>query len=494
MTSTENGYLTDNVRVSDDPMLVRYTDFDPACMYLEPPKDGKSKKDPSVGYTACYIRYTYTKKDGSKIAGPLKIEGPKGWSREGIKVGTDQITKERNGTYSYGHEVSGASVEGKKMLSVLDMIYRRLCAWYLENKALFPRAGETIPVASEAPPIITNDFKVFAWPGCKYIYKVPMIPGKDEVIDDAQVTIWGGIMPSGNRPVKFYDIEKVTEADGSLKLDDNGKPITIKNLISPKVYMNSAIEGYPTWCFNDWYISSGHRKIRFYVATVLMTDVDIKGVVFEQETTAQEEAIRRHKLESDPIKAMMQNIMKLNNKTELPISQNQIPNTAYIPTNTVEGTVDFSSPSPSPFPANAVINTQPAVVNFEAFQSATYQLPAAVAPVPQQAQNYQPTTQQFQSAQQQFPQGQQFQQPAQQQFPQGQQFQSAQQQFAQPPSTPQQFQPGFPAATTTAVAPAQNPFGNSVPAWSPNNQGNGADGLNAILNSSNNLPNAGLAI
>ncbi len=311
MSTGNQGYLTDAVSVSRDPLVVRYTDFDPSKMYLEPPKDGVSKKDKNVTFCSCAIRYIYTKRDGSTAIGMLQLEGPRGWAREGVKPNTDKDTKLRTGTYSYGHEVSGSTPEGKKFIQVLDQIYKRLCEWFLANKIIFPRAGDTDHVASKANSLrLEDNHAVFPWDGCKYLYKPIMVPGKDEVAPDSSAKIWCTVNIDGPWAPKFYNIESILDEQGNIKKDpETGAPLTKKFLLGPDVYMESAIEGYPVWIFNDWYISSGHRKIRFGLKSVLVSDLDIKGVTFDQDQAAGEEALRRHALEADPIKAAIATIM-----------------------------------------------------------------------------------------------------------------------------------------------------------------------------------------
>lgn len=302
------GYLNEFVTVDEDPLVVDYTNFDPARLEIDAPKDGESQKGDK--FFSCRFRYRYLRKDGTEQVSMLKVRGPIGWAHGGVLEKIDKETKLGTGKYSYPMEISSAEVEGKGFLDLLDKLYKRILSWYLENKKSFPRKGATEVVASKKDPVMTDNHVLFGWEGCSYPYKIQLPEGQEDKIPDVYTTsFWSQVVTDGKYATKFYDVEPVMGADDQPERDESGRIKTVKKRLGPEVYMEAAIKGRPIWIFRDWFVGA-KLVIRKKLDSVLVSALAPKTQGFQMENDAADEAERRIKATVDPIKSMIDTILK----------------------------------------------------------------------------------------------------------------------------------------------------------------------------------------
>jgi hypothetical protein len=312
-TEAPTGYADEIVSANSDPLSVSYKNFDPARLHFGNPKVGTSKKKPDQKFASCKVSYIYRKKDGTDQVGIFKLIGPRGWAHEGVKENFDE-NKQRTGTYSYGFQPSihptnpEIANEDRKNITIfvetLDRIYKRLCQWTMQNANLFPRDGEAVDaVFANGQPKLDDDHRVYAWAGCKYLYKATPLPGQTSLSEDYNPRFWSGVHVDGPFAARFYDIEIIKDAEGNTMIDpQTGGTKYLTKVFDQGVYLDASIEGYPQWAFSDYYISAAHRKLRHRLDSVLVTDFGEKGSSFDFDDEARQEAERRNKLDVDPVK------------------------------------------------------------------------------------------------------------------------------------------------------------------------------------------------
>lgn len=437
----QQGYLSDFVTVDEDPLVVDYRTFDPTRLEFDAPKEGKSKKGDS--FFTCRIRYRYLKRDGTEQISMLKVKGPIGWAHGGVIEKIDEETKTGTGKYSYPMEISSADVEGKGFLELLDKLYKRLLQWYLENKkAMFPRKGFTDTIASKRDPTIEDNHLLISWEGCNYPYKIQLTEGQEDKVPDVYTTsFWSQVQTDGKYATKFYDVEPVVGENGEPERDENGKIRTIKKRLGPEVYMEAAIKGRPIWVIRDWFVGA-KMVIRKKLDSVLVSALAPKTQGFQLESDAQEEAERRVKASVDPIKSMINTILKSTYGKKPAEQKSEIGNVAgFSETNTPNPADAFRSQNPFPTAAPSNSKTETTTMQTPVTEQPPVQQPAPTQFNPQAYQPQQPPITNFTAQSHQF-----------QQFPVSQQY---------PPTqfNPQAYQSqGFGGGNDPSFNPYNNNF------------------------------------
>jgi hypothetical protein len=276
-----NVYVDRGVKLVQDPKIVSYKNFDIDSFLIGLPEakmnktvqgDGKT----TVEFGESKFTYKYVMASGITDVGPVKVEMCRLESADGLREGKDKAGMP-TGRYTIPFKLVSNDPEHRKVLDVLHQIYMKVLNTFAEaiKQLSTPYAAMCIygvktftNCLGKKAPDFTDDFRVTAWNGCKYICPIKLQPGTIAAPAEYITTWW---IPVQHVVTDFFHTKFFVCEENP----DTGKPEV--NEVGPQLYMNYGIIGTPVVHFRDWFFSEANKSIRHTATSIMVYDFTEKS-------------------------------------------------------------------------------------------------------------------------------------------------------------------------------------------------------------------------